>query len=94
MSRLNVDIGTARKNLGSHDWVAVDMHDSLCKKCRGSILNVTLVFSCDELCGDDCMDCGNELCSCNDPSNRWQSSIYDDEFLDNDVPDTQVSRSL
>lgn len=49
MSRLNVDIDTARKNLGSHDWVAVDMHDSLCKKCNGSILNVTLVFSCEEL---------------------------------------------
>jgi len=48
-SRLNVDIDTARKNLGSHDWVAVDMHDSLCKKCDGSILNVTLVFSCSEL---------------------------------------------
>jgi len=67
MSRLNVDIGTARKNLGSHDWVAVDMHDSLCKKCRGSILNVSLVFSCNEL---------------------------SDKFLNNDVPDTQVSRSL
>jgi hypothetical protein len=25
------------------------MHDSLCKKCNGSILNVTLVFTCDEL---------------------------------------------
>jgi hypothetical protein len=49
MSRLNVDIDTARKNLGSHDWVAVDMYDSLCKKCNGSILNVTLVFTCDEL---------------------------------------------
>ena len=49
MSRLNVDIDTARKNLGSHDWVAVDMYDSLCKKCNGSILNVTLVFSCEEL---------------------------------------------
>ena len=49
MSRLNVDIDTARKNLNSHDWVAVDMHDSLCKKCNGSILNVTLVFTCDEL---------------------------------------------
>ena len=47
--RLNVDIDTARKNLNSHDWVAVDMHDSLCKKCDGSILNVTLVFTCDEL---------------------------------------------
>jgi uncharacterized protein (UPF0212 family) len=49
MSRLNVDIDTARKNLNSHDWVAVDMYDSLCKKCNGSILNVTLVFACDEL---------------------------------------------
>ncbi len=49
MSRLNVDIDTARKNLGSHDWVAVNMYDSLCKKCNGSILNVTLVFTCDEL---------------------------------------------
>lgn len=49
MSRLNVDIDTARKNLNSHDWVAVDMYDSLCKKCNGSILNVTLVFTCDEL---------------------------------------------
>ena len=47
--RLAVDIDTARKNLNSHDWVAVDMHDSLCKKCNGSILNVTLVFTCDEL---------------------------------------------
>jgi hypothetical protein len=41
-----------------------------------------------------CLSCGNELCSCNDPDNRWQSSEYDDKFLDNDVPDTQVSRSL
>lgn len=49
MSRLNVDIDTARKNLNSHDWVAVDMYDSLCKKCNSSILNVTLVFACDEL---------------------------------------------
>jgi uncharacterized protein (UPF0212 family) len=49
MSRLAVDIDTARKNLNSHDWVAVDMHDSLCKKCNGSILNVTLVFNCEEL---------------------------------------------
>ena len=47
--RLNVDIDTARKNLNSHDWKVVDMHDSLCKKCNGSILNVTLVFTCDEL---------------------------------------------
>jgi len=46
MSRLAVDIDTARKNLNSHDWVAVDMYDSLCKKCNGSILNVTLVFNC------------------------------------------------
>jgi len=52
MSRLAVDIDTARKNLNSHDWVAVDMHDSLCKKCNGSILNVTLVFNCDELSDD------------------------------------------
>ena len=49
MSRLNVDIDTARKNLNSHDWKAVDMHDSLCQKCNGSILNVTLVFNCEEL---------------------------------------------
>jgi uncharacterized protein (UPF0212 family) len=50
--RLAVDIDTARKNLNSHDWVAVDMYDSLCKKCNGSILNVTLVFNCDELSDD------------------------------------------
>ncbi len=31
MSRLAVDIDTARKNLNSHDWVAVDMYDSLSK---------------------------------------------------------------
>ena len=49
MSRLNVDIDTARKNLNSHDWKAVDMHDSLCQKCNGSILNVTWVFNCEEL---------------------------------------------
>jgi hypothetical protein len=83
VSKLAVDIDTARKNLNSHDWVAVDMHDSLCKRCRGSILNVTLVFSCEELGGYCCDDCGNELCSCNDPDNRWQSSEYDNE-LSND----------
>jgi uncharacterized protein (UPF0212 family) len=52
MSRLNVDIDTARKNLNSHDWKAVDMHDSLCQKCNGSILNVTLVYACEELYED------------------------------------------
>jgi hypothetical protein len=26
-----------------------------------------------------CNNCGNELCSCNDPDNRWQSSEYDDK---------------
>jgi hypothetical protein len=46
MSRLNVDIDTARKNLNSHDWVAVSIEDSLCKICNASILNVDLVLGC------------------------------------------------
>jgi len=49
IAKLRLDIDTARKNLNSHDWKAVDMHDSLCQKCNGSILNVTLVFACEEL---------------------------------------------
>jgi hypothetical protein len=52
MSRLAVDLDTARKNLNSHDWKAVNMYDSLCQKCNGSILNVTLVFTCSELCDE------------------------------------------